>query len=293
MSERLIVQFAEFGNHLGDAAGSEMMRQAGYDAFLDGFSGWAAVAKAKSIQGRGHKGRIGGNEVERGAAHGFEEIADYNFQVGGARGLSVEGSAAGGTGTDIDGKHLLCVGGSEERMNARAGANVEGRAIRASHGTASKAAAIEANAHDLIVRNRSMPRVGKLGPGMIRKDQAIADGKQRCASPDESGLIDGEQPGSDEHVAVSCGEQEIEFVRRDGPLQEEEIDGQSKGIADGQALGAENGEGTPVEVAEIVQAKALLHEIFGVVKARELRNGVAKARYVGRSDAEGGGRHAG
>jgi hypothetical protein len=51
-------------------------------------------------------------------------------------------------------------------------------------------AAIDADRHDLIVRSRGVPRMRKFGPSVIRKDQAIADGKKRSTSLGQALLID-------------------------------------------------------------------------------------------------------
>src|SRR5208337_1162154 len=202
-------------------------------------------------------------------------------QIGGARGLGVEACATGRTRIDIDGEHMHSVGGSEQRMNARACTKVEGGAKRPPCGTARKTAAIGADRHDVIVRNRCVPRMRKFGPGVIRKDQAITDGKQRRASPGQAHLIDCEQPGSDKHIALGPSEQSVEFVRRKSPLQQKQIDRQRERIATGQTLQAVYRHGTPLEVAKILQTETLSYETLGVSDISELGNGVAQFGHVG------------
>jgi hypothetical protein len=113
MNERLIITLAEFSDHLRDAARREVMGQAGDDSFLDIFSGPAAIAKADGVEGRGHEWGIRRNQVEAFATHGFEKIADHNFEIGDARGLGVEARATGRARVDIGGKYLVGVSGSE------------------------------------------------------------------------------------------------------------------------------------------------------------------------------------
>lgn len=77
-------------------------------------------------------------------------------------------------------------------MNARAGTQIESGAEGPARGAARQMMAIEADEHDLIVGNSSVPGMRKFGPGVIGKDEAIADGKQRRTSAGQTRVIDGE-----------------------------------------------------------------------------------------------------
>jgi hypothetical protein len=127
----------------------------------------------------------------------------------------------------------------------------------------------------------------KFGPGVIRKDQAIADRKKRRTSPRHARFIDGEQPGADQHIAFGSRQQTVEFVRRQSPLQEKQVDGQSEPIAGGQMLRAIYRQMTPLQVGKILQTETLGYETLGVSGANGLRNGVAKTGYIGMIDDEG------
>ncbi len=202
-----------FNNHLRHAARRKVMRQAGDDPFLKIFPRPAAVAKAERLERRGHKRGIRRNQVERPAAYGFEKITHHNFQIGCVRGLGVEARATGRSRIDINGEHLTGVDGSEQRMNARASAKVEGGAKRSAYGTARQTAAIGTDRHDVIAGNGGVSRMRKFGPSVVGKDQAVADGKQRRTRPGKARLIDYEQPDLDQNIAFRQSEQSVEFIR--------------------------------------------------------------------------------
>jgi hypothetical protein len=52
----------------------------------------------------------------------------------------------------------------------------------------------------------------KLGPSEIGENEAVANGKQRRPCPDHAHVIDGEQAGADEHIALGSREQPVKFA---------------------------------------------------------------------------------
>ena len=78
----LAFALAQFGHDLRYSSGSQVARQARYDALLYGFAGWAAITEHQFIHWRGYKRRIGGNKIEAiGCADRLEQVPCGNFQV--------------------------------------------------------------------------------------------------------------------------------------------------------------------------------------------------------------------
>jgi hypothetical protein len=181
LDERFVVALAEFSDDLRHSTWRQVLRQTGDDALQNIFSRPSAIAEPQGIKGRRHKRRIRSNQVEALAACALEEIGNHNFQIGGAGDRGIEAGTGCRARVDIDGEHPFRVGGREQRMNARTCAQVERVPKRPATGAVRKMAAVEADPHDLIGRNRDIPGMRKVWPGMIGKDQVIAERKQRRA----------------------------------------------------------------------------------------------------------------
>ena len=128
--------------------------------------------------------------------------------------------------------------------------------------------------------------MGELGPGVIGKDQLLADGKQRRPRPREPGFIDFEQPRSEENVAARGREQTVHFVHGQSPLQQKQVDGQRQRVALCQALVAINGNVAPMEIGNIGQPEALPQRDFAIPGVADGGNRLAQGGHIGIIDQE-------
>ncbi len=126
----------------------------------------------------------------------------------------------------------------------------------------------------------------QLGPGVIGKDQPVADGKQRRARPCPSRFIDFEQRRSEKNIAAGNREQAVHLASRECPLQQEQIDSQSQRIAIGQALVEVHGNAAPIQVGKIVQPQTLPHRGFVIPGAANAGDRLAQGGHIGIVDLE-------
>ena len=128
----------------------------------------------------------------------------------------------------------------------------------------------------------------KFGPGVIGKDEAIADREQRRTSPAAARFIHGEDAGLKQHISFGSCKQLVELVLWKRALQEEQVDREGENIAGGQTFRAVHGDVTPIQIGEIIQAEAVFYDSLNVPDCLELRNGFPKAAHAGAVEGEAG-----
>src|SRR5450755_1418099 len=96
------ITLAKFGDHLGDAAGGEVLRETFDDPPLNVLPRGSAVAELYSLDGGGNERRIGGDQIEALSGDGRVEVALEGFEIRNAEGLGIETRAADSSWIDVD-----------------------------------------------------------------------------------------------------------------------------------------------------------------------------------------------
>jgi hypothetical protein len=121
----------------------------------------------------------------------------------------------------------------------------------------------------------------KLGPGVIRKNEALANGKQRRSRPPVAGFVNVEQRRSLKNFAGGRREQTVQFIRWKDALQQKQINGHCQGVTLCQAFVAVNRKVPPMEAGDIGEPEAFPHRSLAISEARNAGNRLTQGGHVG------------